>query len=288
MNSKMCIYHDNCMDGLMAAAVVGMANPGIVFCAAKYGEAPKLDRCRDRHVIIVDFSYSRADTLMICSVAKSVLIIDHHKTAKETLEGLEAPNLTIEFDMNRSGAGMAWDHYHDLDRRPRLVAMVEDRDLWKFQMEGSKELHYALSAEEMSPENFTALLECEIKMPKFVDGLLVKGAAMSRMFASQLQALEDQSFYAEVDDHIIRCANAPYIFASELAGRMAEGQPFAATFFFDGEQENWSLRSRGDGGDDVSAIAKKFGGGGHRNAAGFKVPRGTFRMCKSGFIAEMK
>lgn len=31
----------------------------------------------------------------------------------------------------------------------------------------------------------------------------------------------------------------------------------------------YSLRSRGD--FDVSAIAKKFGGGGHKNAAGFNV-----------------
>jgi len=32
-------------------------------------------------------------------------------------------------------------------------------------------------------------------------------------------------------------------------------------------QRSWSLRSIGD--FDVSDIAKKFGGGGHRNAAGF-------------------
>ena len=33
----------------------------------------------------------------------------------------------------------------------------------------------------------------------------------------------------------------------------------------------YSLRSRADSGIDVSAIAKKYGGGGHKNAAGFKL-----------------
>jgi nanoRNase/pAp phosphatase (c-di-AMP/oligoRNAs hydrolase) len=32
-----------------------------------------------------------------------------------------------------------------------------------------------------------------------------------------------------------------------------------------------SLRSKGD--FDVSAIAKRFGGGGHKNAAGFNIPK---------------
>lgn len=36
---------------------------------------------------------------------------------------------------------------------------------------------------------------------------------------------------------------------------------------------NCSLRSNGD--YDVSAIAKAFGGGGHKNAAGFEVPIAT-------------
>ncbi|NIV11578.1 MAG: bifunctional oligoribonuclease/PAP phosphatase NrnA, partial [Aliifodinibius sp.] len=33
----------------------------------------------------------------------------------------------------------------------------------------------------------------------------------------------------------------------------------------------YSLRSRGD--FDVSALAERFGGGGHKNAAGFRVKR---------------
>ncbi len=59
--------------------------------------------------------------------------------------------------------------------------------------------------------------------------------------------------------------------SSEVAGELSEGHPFAAVYVETSTDIIWSLRSRGD--FDVSEIAKKFGGGGHKNAAGFTVPR---------------
>jgi nanoRNase/pAp phosphatase (c-di-AMP/oligoRNAs hydrolase) len=47
---------------------------------------------------------------------------------------------------------------------------------------------------------------------------------------------------------------------------------FAAAIVRSEDSISYSLRSRDDR-EDVSAMAKKFGGGGHRNAAGFRVPR---------------
>ena len=67
-------------------------------------------------------------------------------------------------------------------------------------------------------------------------------------------------------------ANAPYSFASEVAGEIAgqDGTEFGACYFeVEQNRFQYSLRSRGD--FDVSEIAKKFGGGGHKNAAGFTV-----------------
>jgi nanoRNase/pAp phosphatase (c-di-AMP/oligoRNAs hydrolase) len=60
---------------------------------------------------------------------------------------------------------------------------------------------------------------------------------------------------------------------SELVGRLADGHPFAASWFqrTDGKFV-YSLRVR-DGDFDVSEFAKQFGGGGHAKAAGFTVDR---------------
>lgn len=56
----------------------------------------------------------------------------------------------------------------------------------------------------------------------------------------------------------------------DIAGELAKERPFGACYFDrqDGKRQ-WSLRSR-DGGADVSEIAKRHGGGGHAQAAGFE------------------
>jgi len=59
--------------------------------------------------------------------------------------------------------------------------------------------------------------------------------------------------------------------ASDVAGELSEGYPFAAVFWVSQSEKTYSLRSR-ENGIDVSEIAKKYGGGGHKHAAGFKIP----------------
>ena len=54
---------------------------------------------------------------------------------------------------------------------------------------------------------------------------------------------------------------------------MAESEPFAACYLDTADSRVFSLRSRREGGVDVAKIAESYGGGGHRNAAGFRVPR---------------
>lgn len=77
-----------------------------------------------------------------------------------------------------------------------------------------------------------------------------------------------------IGGHDVPVANLPYTLASDAAGMMAEGEPFAACYFdrADG-QRVFSLRSR-EGGVNVAEIAKAYSGGGHAAAAGFQVPLG--------------
>ncbi len=72
----------------------------------------------------------------------------------------------------------------------------------------------------------------------------------------------------------LRCLAAnSCLLQSEAGALLAErsrkegGAPMAVVWYFDGKRYKVSLRSVGD--FDVSAIAKSFGGGGHRNAAAF-------------------
>ena len=74
--------------------------------------------------------------------------------------------------------------------------------------------------------------------------------------------------------------NAPF-FQSELASILSEGESFAAAYYFNGDSYRVSLRSREEG-EDVSEIAIKFGGGGHKCAAAFNIDSIESFVLKDG------
>lgn len=265
---SICIYHSNCTDGLTAAAIVHKAFEGnIEFYAANYGNpAPDV---AGKDVYIVDFSYKRPVLLELLKQANKLVILDHHKTAQEDLYDISDPKAQIIFDMNRSGAGITWDYFFPNTPRPMIVNHVEDRDLWRFALDGSKEIHKVLSILPNDVKEWIKIFDWNVQQT------IEKGRAFDEFFTAKVMELKDLQFKAEIGGYIIPVCNAPHYYASELAGFMAEGQPFAGVFSTNGEEEFWSLRSRNDAGIDVSSIAKQYGGGGHKNAAGFKVKRGT-------------
>lgn len=74
----------------------------------------------------------------------------------------------------------------------------------------------------------------------------------------------------------VKVANLPYTFSSDAGHELALGNPFGACYWDTPEGRVFSLRST-DEGIDVSSIAASYGGGGHRNAAGFKL---SFEQAK--------
>ncbi|KAB6717721.1 DHH family phosphoesterase [Roseobacter sp. TSBP12] len=300
--TPICIYHANCADGFTAAWLVHSALSGAVeLVPASYGDTPPDVKGRD--VVIVDFSYKREVLKEIAKVARSILILDHHKTAQEDLaagDGIVdiskytgelswsrhmmnvaqdqiecAPNAQIYvlFDMERSGAQLACDFFFD-DNRPMLVEYVADRDLWKWELYGSREVSVVIASHEFTIEVWSEL-EHVLDFQSSLEDLISEGKAILRKHNRDIrQMLEITKREMVIGGVSVPVANLPYTMASDAAGLMAEDAPFAATYFDGPEGRAFSLRSRGEKGADVSEIAKAYGGGGHRNAAGFKMPIG--------------
>lgn len=293
MNKRpLCIYHSNCADGFGAAWVVRRFFKGDVdFVAAQYGQEPP--EVTDRDVIMVDFSYKRPVLDDMAKAAKSVLILDHHKTAAEDLAGLHtAPTagawmhaiaggpLSVNvrvvslFDMDRSGAGIAWDYFFPTERRPKLIDHIEDRDLWRFKLNGTRQIQSSVVSHPFDFEIWDHLIE-QAENEHGRDKLFAEGNAIDRKLQQDIAAIlakpPRRMVLGGVDVPVV---NAPAMWASDMAGKMAETEPFAAIYFDMPEGRVFSLRSRGGGGMDVSAIAKGYGGGGHKNAAGFQMPLG--------------
>lgn len=289
------VYHDKCMDGFTAAwAVWKRWGDAPVYLARNYGMTPDVD-CKGKHVLIVDFSFSEAELRgLAMDGAASVVILDHHKTAAADLAPFQiehngrpsfiGQSLILEaidtcgpiiamFDMERSGAGMAWDFANDDGElrlsRPMLVNLVEDRDLWRFSYENaSKPLHLALSS---GPMTFARWDEADRDINAFIDS----GKAIAAYRDQLVEEIAQRATTVVIDGQYGIGVDCPYGLASDVGHRLLDNWPdaaFAAAIIRGEATVSYSLRSRDDRAD-VSAIAKKLGGGGHRNAAGFKVPR---------------
>lgn len=261
----LCIYHSNCADGFGAAFAVRNALGGHIvdFYPGVHGNEPP--DVTGRNVIIVDFSYKRDVLIDMAGKAEHILVIDHHKSAEADLVDLP-DNVEAVFDMTKSGAVMAWEYFNSSDIPP-LLLHIQDNDLWKFEIEGTREIQAAVFSYPYDFEVWDRLMT----MPDALDVLRMEGAAIFRKHMKDINeficiALD----YQVIAGYKVPVLNAPYIWSSEAGHIMCKGHPFAACYWSTPKGTVFSLRSDDDG-IDVSVISSLFGGGGHEHAAGFTL-----------------
>jgi oligoribonuclease NrnB/cAMP/cGMP phosphodiesterase (DHH superfamily) len=261
--SKLCIYHGNCADGFSGAWVVRRAlGETTNFYPGVYQNAPPDVSGRD--VVLVDFSYKRPVMEQLISTAKSVLVLDHHKTAAEDLQNLSGAE--VVFDMGRAGSKIAWDYYFPHEAAPPVLLHVEDRDLWRFALPKTREIQANIFS---YPYEFAIWDRLMASDPAV---LAIEGEAIERKhFKDIAELLGVVQRRMTIGGYNVPIANLPYTLVSDAAHKMAQGEPFAGCYWDTAKGRIFGLRST-DAGIDVSGIAKQYGGGGHRNAAGFTVP----------------
>lgn len=288
----LCIYHGKCADGFTAAWAVRKALGDCDFHAGVYGQpAPDVAR---RDVVMVDFSYKRPVLDAMAKVAGTITILDHHKTAAEDLAGLpppiegsynpsaieawqrecNSPNaLHALFDMERSGAQIAWDYFHPGRDRPLLVDYVGDRDLWRFSLPMSREVNAFVFAHDYTFENWDHL-DRMLRDHMDVQRVAEMGGAIEQKHHKDVAELVEVTRRTMIiGGYAVPVANIPYTLTSDAGNLMAKGERFAACYWDTPTGRVFSLRSTNEG-LDVSAIAAQYGGGGHRNASGFQRPLG--------------
>lgn len=256
------IYHANCTDGFGAAyAAWKLLGDRADYHAAKHGEMPP--DVKGRNVVVLDFSYDNATTKKLMKSAKNFLIIDHHKSAMVELHDVTC----TRFDMNHSGAMLAWKFFHPGKEAPRMIKFIEDRDLWKWEIPYSKEFSAAFDMVPYDFEEFDKYLD-----DSAVDNAQERGAYILAYSKTVISKIAKQAVPRKLGGKDILVVNSPH-WMSEIGAALSPKCDFAAIWFYDHEtrQVKVSLRAHHED-SDVSEIAKKYGGGGHRKAAGFALP----------------
>ena len=270
------LYHSPCMDGFSSAyAAWRKFGDHASYIGVSHSDTlPELREGAD--IYMVDISFKRPVMLELAKKHPDIYVIDHHVTAERELAGIseEAENIHVFFDMTHSGAYLTWYFFHPSGTIPRLLLNVEDRDLWQYLLPNTREITAVLGITEPNFANWHLICVDEREYSNLVN----EGAVLLRQEAAHIKSLLNEVRSARFDlpngqRVTVPTINAPYFLASESGHALLQkypDAPFAAVYRDTGSgRRDWSLRSE-DHRESVGDIASLgYGGGGHRNAAGF-------------------
>ncbi len=264
------IYHADCRDGFGAAYAAWK----------KFGETASYlpwrdhtvapEGLTDKEIYIVDFSFVRSTIEVLIAENKSVVVIDHHQTAEADV--VAYPQNV--FDNNHSGCVLAWQYFHPGTEVPELLYYIEDHDLWRFALTENREYNVALGQYEVSFEVWDALIE-ELKNENQKINFIAKGALIAKFEDKLIATIMKTRERVLFEGNEVWAINAERIYRSILGNKLAElneaegNIAIGIVYYHSHGRVNISLRSRGD--VDVAALAEKYGGGGHKRAAGIEV-----------------
>ncbi len=305
------VLYDEDPDGLSAAFAAWLKyGEDAKYIPVQRGEDPP-DMPDADEVSILDFNYPRETTKALQRKYPIVRTIDHHVTAMQELSGL--PNCF--FDPNYSAAVLAWQYFHPDQNIPMFMGFTCDADLWKWELPDSKEIHEAIMSYPLTLETWSAISGITVperNVFREVDclrHLAMEGTICLRYAREEvkrvLENAREATFITGSNPRILFDTDAPTTgkgtyrvpvinatsLQSEVCNDLLTRYPNAkfAAYYYDAPNSirRWGLRSRPD--FDCSQIAVYFGGGGHKQAAGFatSIEADPFKLKEPELAAAM-
>lgn len=279
---KTLITHASCMDGLVSAILVKDALPNVEVRFMQYGSEEYNTLQATEGMLFCDFSppAERAEEF----AAVGAIVLDHHKSAKETVAKFGANGIFADetVEPGVSGASLAYKYvwealpmveYPEVEEAVwDFVTLVGIRDTWQNKhprWEEALVLHETLRffpaqvwIQEGFPVEFHDRLQERLKVGRVLldnHRLRVK------------EALRDALTY-QVGQY--RVAVIPSTYLTSDAAEASSGIDILVGFGFsteNGQEPRMIVSTRSRSDFDCSKFCKAFGGGGHTKAAGFSL-----------------
>lgn len=271
---RICYYHAGCPDGFGAAWAVHRAwGDDGRYVARGHEDRVRLPDCEDALVTFVDIAPSREELRELARVADQVVVLDHHVTARDRLLRepalqfeLEADGHELRFDLTHSGSVLAWQYFHPKEETPALLQYVEDQDLWSWRLPASNAVNAALAS---YPHDFAVW---DRLATRAIEEIAREGEPILRANRMEVERRLEHARPVALGTKRIEAVNASTNrsqIGHQLAQRARFGQQWGLVYRVEGADVFATLYSIGD--VDIEKIAVEYGGGGHKNAAGFRV-----------------
>ncbi len=270
MAQTIILYHKNCDDGFGAAwaAWKKFGKRAEYIGSAPWEEPPSSLTGKD--VYLLDFCYVPHHIKKLLKITKSLTVVDHHVSSKEAIALVS--NHVFNSDFTHSGAMLSWKYFHSAKKAPLLLRVIEDIDIWKWKVPYSRELSDSLRVYDRSFNTWSRLAH-EWEFSESRKKYIIEGNAIMKDHEDRVQEAVEDAERVTFCGYKTLASNSRMLVDYIGAALYKKLPPLGIIWSERSGKIVVSLRSNGK--VDVSKLAKKFGGGGHKTASAFRLPLGS-------------
>lgn len=295
--SIVVIYHHADFDGIFSRETARVwldFNRDVKFIGWDYGEPkPKLEL--DDLVYMIDIS---VEGLMD---HPNLVWIDHHKSAIEKyshlniagyrIDGVAACRLAWQWFSRENQTAITLPNKEDYVRRyvnePLAITLAGEYDIWNKSDPRTDLFQYGLGSRDI---NFDALLKDD--STAYVD-LIVESGKLIKFFVekSNSSIVTKQAFDLKFEGFNFIAVNAARYNSMLFEAAVKPEHDGCLGFHWDGQAKTWKISMYGvphHKDYDFSVIASKYGGGGHKQACGFRCKTLPFELRPLEAQVELK
>jgi hypothetical protein len=264
-----CFYHSADFDGKCGGAIVQMTFPSCELIGIDYGDPFPWDKIKEGELVyMVDFAIQPYEEMLRLASKCELIWIDHHKSALAwARDNNFCPRGRRSIDF--AACELVWEFFYEKKIMPRAIRLLGSYDIWKWQsVEGCLEFQMGMKLLNLPA---TSILWKELFENKHVEDIIKNGGLILQY---QKQQDEDTCKYAV---HEVRWEGLDWIalngpFRGSGVFESVWNHKYHGMLVYGWCRDHWRFGLYTDREDvDVSAIAKKYGGGGHKGAAGFQA-----------------
>ena len=272
--TMICIYHKSDLDGQCSAAIVKFRYPDCEVIGMDYSNKfPWYKIFSDQIVFMVDFHLQPFEDMVRLAKSCKFTWIDHHESAvedyKKTKKYLE---IDMVLDLKFAACELTWKYLFPNLETPLAVELLGRYDVWDHSNEMTLPFQYGMRLYNTHPESqkFWNGIFGKTWSPEIIAGIIKEGQTVLKYINQYNTKYAELAFEVEFDG--LKCIAINKLLAnSQLFDSIWDKTKYHAMVAFGRRKKDlWLVSMYSDREDvDVSKIASRWGGGGHKGAAGF-------------------
>jgi len=275
----MKVFYHNDLDGRCSAAIFNYylvdkkESKDVTFIEMNYSDNVQVKSILDNEeIIILDFSFKPKVMNKIREITKNITWIDHHKTTQEyekqyniKIDGIR--NYQTSYADREAACEITWRFYFPLKEMPEAVKLIGDRDKWTWKY-GERTENFTEGIELYNQDPNAELWFALFNNDKLINKIIQEGKICVR-YRDKICEEYLRKYGFEMNFEGYKCyAKGLSLFGGKAFGNKIKEYDICINLEFLGKKWIVGLYSEKI---DVSKIAKKYGGGGHKGAAGFVI-----------------